>query len=94
MENKKYEGDCKNNKAEGKGILYHENRKKRYEGDLKNNKAEGKGILYDENENKKYEGEFKKDKFEGKGILYDDWLVVWVCLLLLYMHMNNSVHMM
>ena len=68
--------------------------KKRYEGDLKNNKAEGKGILYDENENKKYEGEFKKDKFEGKGILYDEWLVVWVCLLLLYRHMNNSVNMM
>ena len=34
MENKNYEGDCKNNIAEGKGILYHENRKKRYEGDL------------------------------------------------------------
>ena len=41
----RYEGDVKNGKAEGKGIMYYNNGD-RYEGDYKNGKREGKGIEY------------------------------------------------
>ena len=63
---KKYEGDFKNDKIDGKGILYYNNGNK-YEGNWKNDKKEGKGILYYNNGNK-YEGNWKNDKKEGKGI--------------------------
>ena len=70
MGNKKYEGDYKNNKAEGKGIEYYINGNKKYVGDYKIGVSEGKGIVYYINGNKRYEGYFKKNKAEGKGILY------------------------
>ena len=44
-DNGRYEGDVKNGKREGKGIMYW-NDGERYEGDYKNNKREGKGIYY------------------------------------------------
>ena len=41
----KYIGELKNNKREGKGIMYY-NDGDRYEGGWKNDKKEGKGIMY------------------------------------------------
>ena len=41
----KYEGDFRNGKPEGKGIMYFKNGD-RYEGDYKNGKPEGNGIMY------------------------------------------------
>ena len=64
----KYEGDYKNNKMEGKGILYYNNGN-RYEGDFKIGLQEGKGILY-YIDGDKYEGDFKNGKMEGKGNFY------------------------
>ena len=64
----RYEGDVKNDKIEGKGIMYYNNGD-RYEGDYKNDKAEGKGNYY-WNDGTRYEGDYKNDKAEGKGIVY------------------------
>ena len=41
----RYEGDCKNDKREGKGIIFIKNGD-RFEGDFKNDLGEGKGIYY------------------------------------------------
>ena len=64
----KYIGELKNDKREGKGIMYYNNGE-RYEGEWKNDINEGKGIYYFKSGNR-YEGEFKNDKREGKGIYY------------------------
>ena len=53
----KYIGERKNNKKEGKGIMYYINGD-RYEGDWKNNFTDGKGILYNKNGDR-YEGDLK-----------------------------------
>ena len=64
----RYEGDVKNDKIEGKGIMYYNNGD-RYEGDYKNDKKEGKGNYY-WNDGTRYEGDWKNGKREGKGIYY------------------------
>ena len=65
---KKYEGDWKNDKIEGKGKMIWKTGEV-YEGEWSNNLKEGKGIeTYPDGE--KYEGNFKNSKFEGKGVLY------------------------
>ena len=64
----KYIGELKNDKREGKGIMYY-NSGNRYEGDFRNDKREGKGIYY-YNNGDRYEGDFKNDKREGNGIYY------------------------
>ena len=67
-ERKKYEGDWKNDKIEGKGKMIWKTGEV-YEGEWSNNLKEGKGIeTYTNGE--KYEGNFKNSKFEGKGVLY------------------------
>ena len=58
---KRYEGDYKNDKREGKGIMYW-NDGARYEGDFKNDKREGKGIMY-YNDGEKENGSWKNDEF-------------------------------
>jgi hypothetical protein len=63
-----YEGETKNMKMEGKGILYFNNGNK-YDGEFKNGLREGKGILYYKNGDI-YNGEFKNNKRNGKGILF------------------------
>ena len=60
-----YYGDFKNNKREGKGIMYYNNGDK-YEGDWKNDYMKGKGIMHYNNGNK-YEGEWENNRMEGKG---------------------------
>ena len=52
----RYEGEVKNGKPEGKGIIYVKNGD-RYEGVFKNGYREGKGIDY-YNNGDKFEGEF------------------------------------
>jgi hypothetical protein len=69
----RYEGDWKNGKKDGKGILYYKGRK-RYDGEWKNGEKDGIGTyyFYDENDSLKatYEGEYKNDKMEGKGKVF------------------------
>ena len=65
---KKYEGDWKDDKRNGKGIFYWNNGGK-YIGDWKNNKREGKGIIHFTNGDR-YEGDWKNSVFDGKGIYY------------------------
>ena len=67
-ERKKYEGDWKDDKREGKEILYWK-RGGKYEGDFQNDKREGYGKIYFHNGDK-YEGNWKNNKFEGYGIFY------------------------
>ena len=67
-ERKKYEGDWKNDKIEGKGKMIWK-AGSIYEGEWSNNLKEGKGIQIWPN-GQKYEGNFKNSKFEGKGVLY------------------------
>ena len=64
----RYEGFFKNDKREGKGVLYLKNGDK-YKGDFKDDKCEGKGKYYIENGNK-CKGDFKNNKLIGKGIYY------------------------
>ena len=52
----------KNDKREGKGIMYYKDGEK-YDGEWKNGLFEGKGIYYFKNGNR-YEGEFKNDNME------------------------------
>jgi hypothetical protein len=67
--NKKYEGNFKNDKFEGKGTYYYENGKIKYDGEWVNDKFEGNGKEYYEN-GKYYIGEFKLGLKNGKGIQY------------------------
>ena len=52
----KYVGELKNDKREGKGIMYY-NDGDIYEGEYKNDKKEGKGIYYFNN------GQWKGDRY-------------------------------
>ena len=65
-----YEGEFKDDKANGQGVTYFENGNKKYDGEWKDGIYNGKGITYYENGNKEYEGDFKDNKFNGKGISY------------------------
>ena len=65
---KKYEGDWKNDKIEGKGKMIWKDGEV-YEGEWSNNLKEGKGIET-WMDGQKYEGNFKNSKYEGKGVLY------------------------
>jgi len=61
-----YEGEMKNGKLEGKGIMIFPSGS-RYEGDFKNGGMDGKGI-YSSSDGSWYEGEMKNGEFHGKGI--------------------------
>ena len=67
-ERKKYEGDWKNDKIEGKGKMIWKDGGI-YEGEWSNNLKEGKGIEISPN-GEKYEGNFKNSKCDGKGVFY------------------------
>jgi len=64
----KYVGQIKNNKREGKGIMYSPTGDK-YEGDFKNDLPNGKGIFSYSNGNK-YDGDFLNGNPNGYGIFY------------------------
>ena len=57
----KYEGQLKDDKAHGKGILYSADGEKLYDGEWKDDKMHGKGILYSA-KGEKYDGEWKDGK--------------------------------
>ena len=67
QKNKKYIGEFKDNKKNGRGTLTYENSSKSYNGSFKNDKFDGKGILTFEN-GSKYQGSFIDGKQHGKGI--------------------------
>ena len=62
----KYDGEFVDDKYEGDGIFYYEN-KDYYIGKFLDGKKSGRGIEYYENGDPKYEGEFAFDKYEGNG---------------------------
>ena len=64
-----YIGQFKNDKFNGKGILYNKNGNIIYEGDFINGKIEGNGKHFYKN-GQYYVGQFKNNKRNGKGILY------------------------
>jgi hypothetical protein len=61
-----YEGDCKNNKAEGSGKATGEDS---YTGEFKNGYPEGKGQYFWKNGDW-YEGQWKKGQREGQGTMH------------------------
>ena len=68
---RKYEGEIKDGKYDGRGILYDFSGKIEYNGYFKDNKYDGYGREYNFYDNKlKYEGFFSNYKYNGKGILY------------------------
>jgi len=68
--NARYNGEIKNGKRNGYGILESKMRLK-YEGNWKDDKFHGKGILTQERSRFKYEGSFVNGKKEGEGHLSD-----------------------
>ena len=65
-----YDGEWKNDKQDGKGILYYHKDPftgERYEGDFKNGKKEGKGIIYFNNGDR-IMGDFSNDIPIGKHV--------------------------
>ena len=64
----RYEGEVKNGKREGKGIMYYNNGD-RYEGDYKNDKKEGKGIYYFINDDRMM-GDYANDEKIGKHVKF------------------------
>ncbi len=48
---KKYEGEWKDDKPNGKGVYYYENGNKLYEGEWQDGEYDGKGVQYDEDGN-------------------------------------------
>ena len=64
----KYVGEIKNEKRDGKGIMYYNDGTK-YEGEQKNDNREGYGV-FTLNYGDRYEGHFINNKYEGKGKLY------------------------
>ena len=62
-----YEGDWKEDKKEGNGIIIYKDGCK-YEGQFKNNKIEGEGKM-SWKDGTYYSGEFKNNIFNGKGVL-------------------------
>jgi len=65
-----YEGEYKNNKRDGYGImtyqdgsLYQEG--SHYEGEWKNDKRDGQGVMTYLDDGRRLEGEFKEDAFIG-----------------------------
>jgi hypothetical protein len=67
---RRYEGEYKNNKRGGYGImnyqavgLYQEG--SRYEGEWKNDKRDGQGVMIYLDDGRRLEGEFKEDVFIG-----------------------------
>lgn len=68
-----YEGNYRENKREGFGVLYHKNGIIKYSGYFKNNNLHGKDIkLYNEDQSLNFEGEISEGRKEGFGILYHE----------------------
>ena len=71
-EERAYQGELKNGKRNGFGILFFtsgQNKGDKYEGEYKEGKKNGKGIYYWA-DGRRYEGEYNEGKKNGKGIYY------------------------
>ena len=68
-DNKIYQGEEKNGRFEGFGILFNGNEK--YEGEFRNSLKSEKGIYYYSNGDR-YEGEWKHNLMNGKGNFYSN----------------------
>ena len=64
-----YIGQFKNNKFNGKGVIFYDKNKIKYEGDFLNDKYNGLGTLFYKN-GEFYIGQFKDGKKNGKGTEY------------------------
>ncbi len=70
---RRYEGNFKNAKFEGKGSFFNAEGKLTYEGQWANNKRQGHGVSYNPYTGKKeYEGNWQEDVCHGKGKLYSN----------------------
>ena len=67
----RYEGQFKNNKKEGKGIIFYKNGKKRYEGDFHDDDITGRGKYFHENDYYSL-ANFIEGKRNGKGKIFDN----------------------
>lgn len=67
-----YEGDWKNGKMDGYGVLYYADHSIAYQGGWKEDKFEGRGILYNERNSK----EIKKEQYDFHNLdkMNDAWL--------------------
>ena len=65
-ENGLYQGEMKNDKREGRGMMYY-NSGDKYEGEYKDDKKNGKGIYI--SDGYKYKGEFKNGLRDGRGVI-------------------------
>ena len=64
-----YEGNWKNNKKEGKGVYYFNQKGEKYKGNFFDDYPNGKGIYYYKNGDR-YEGMFKDGKEHGEGTIF------------------------
>ena len=70
---RRYEGNFKNSKFEGKGSFFSAEGHLLYEGQWVNNKREGQGVSYNPTSGKKeYEGNWQEGYCHGKGKLYSN----------------------
>ncbi|MFH0894178.1 MAG: hypothetical protein V2A54_07070 [Bacteroidota bacterium] len=65
------EGEFKNNKKDGKWVVYHPNGIKWSEGYFKEGKADGKRTVYHTNGKVRYEGEYKAGEPSGVWSIFD-----------------------
>jgi len=66
-----FQGQYKNNKRHGPGVLYHKNGIINVQCNWKNDKLEGKGVqIFDKEGKLEYEGAFKNGQPYGQGALY------------------------
>lgn len=67
-----YEGDIRNGKPSGRGVLVYAN-SDRYEGEFRNGIPNGSGMFYFVSAGNRYEGEFRTGEFNGNGTFtYED----------------------
>jgi len=67
---RRYEGEYKDNKRDGYGIMTYQDgglykEGSRYEGEWKNDKRDGQGVMTYLDDGRRLEGEFKEDVFIG-----------------------------
>ena len=70
---RKYEGEWKNNKLNGFGIISLPNKKSWFEGEFIDDKREGFGVFY--SPKKIYVGMWKNSKLEGETIIIQDNII-------------------
>ena len=65
----RYEGEFRDGREHGRGVLTFADGKRRYEGEFREGKYHGHGVLIFANGTRRYEGEWREGKRHGRGIL-------------------------